>query len=131
SDALQVAAQNAEKHKAKVEFVLQDIFEQKEAFEGEVDVIVSNPPYVLESEKKVMHKNVLDFEPGTALFVPDDDPLIVYRSIFMLAERTLLPGGTIYLEINEHFGREMTELAVSFGYKLIRVLKDMRGEERF
>lgn len=131
SDALAVAKENAERHQARVQFILQDIFEEKEDFKGQVDIIVSNPPYVLESERKVMHKNVLDFEPATALFVPDDDPLIFYRSIFQLAENSLLPGGTIYLEINERFGHEMTELAISFDYKLIRVLKDLRGKERF
>lgn len=131
SDALRVAKSNADNHEADVTFILEDIFDAEESFTELVNILISNPPYVLDSEKKLMQKNVLDFEPATALFVPDDDPLIFYRGIFQLAEKVLLADGIIYLEINERFGKEMIELAVSFGYKLVRVLKDLRGKERF
>jgi release factor glutamine methyltransferase len=94
------------------------------------DIIVSNPPYVCECEKELMQKNVLDFEPELALFVPDDDPLRFYRRIAQLSGRLLKPGGKLFFEINERFGRETVEMLEDMGFVGCRVLQDIFGKER-
>lgn len=94
------------------------------------DIIVSNPPYVCECEKELMQKNVLDFEPELALFVPDDDPFRFYRRIAQLSGRLLKPGGKLFLEINERFGRETVEMLEETGFVGCRVLQDIFGKER-
>jgi release factor glutamine methyltransferase len=97
---------------------------------GKFDIIVSNPPYVCECEKALMQKNVLDFEPELALFVPDDDPLRFYRRIAQLSGRLLKPGGKLFFEINERFGRETVEMLEETGFVGCRVLQDIFGKER-
>lgn len=94
------------------------------------DIIVSNPPYVCECEKELMQKNVLDFEPELALFVPDDDPLRFYRRIAQLSGRLLKPGGKLFFEINERFGRETVVMLEETGFVGCRVLQDIFGKER-
>ena len=94
------------------------------------DVIVSNPPYVCEREKNQMRKNVLDFEPHIALFVPDDDPLRFYRSIGRYARKALKPGGQLFFEINEHFANEMELLLQGQGFTDVIVFKDQFGKDR-
>lgn len=94
------------------------------------DIIVSNPPYVCESEKSLMRSNVLDFEPELALFVPDNDPLRFYRRIAELSIDLLNPGGKLYFEINENYGVETVELLQQLGYSNCRVIKDIFGKER-
>ncbi|MBQ2133598.1 MAG: peptide chain release factor N(5)-glutamine methyltransferase, partial [Bacteroidales bacterium] len=94
------------------------------------DIVVSNPPYVCECEKELMQKNVLDFEPELALFVPDDDPLRFYRRIAQLSGRLLKPGGKLFFEINERFGRETVEMLEETGFVGCRVLQDIFGKER-
>ena len=94
------------------------------------DIIVSNPPYVCECEKELMQKNVLDFEPELALFVPDDDPLRFYRRIAQLSGRLLKPGGKLFFEINERFGRETVKMLEETGFVGCRVLQDIFGKER-
>ena len=94
------------------------------------DIIVSNPPYVCECEKALMQKNVLDFEPELALFVPDDDPLRFYRRIAQLSGRLLRPGGKLFFEINERFGRETVVMLEEMGFLGCRVLQDIFGKER-
>ena len=94
------------------------------------DIIVSNPPYVCECEKALMQKNVLDFEPELALFVPDDDPLRFYRRIAQLSGRLLKPGGKLFFEINERFGRETVKMLEETGFVGCRVLQDIFGKER-
>jgi release factor glutamine methyltransferase len=78
-----------------------------------------------------MRRNVLDFEPHTALFVPDSEPLLFYRAILNQASRALRPGGLIYFEINEALGKEMRELFVTFGYSDISLIRDLNSKERF
>lgn len=95
------------------------------------DVIVSNPPYVCDSERAQMHKNVLEFEPELALFVPDTDPLLFYRKIAELAARLLKPGGRLYFEINERFGVQVVECMEHEGLLQCRVLQDIHGKDRF
>jgi len=91
---------------------------------------VSNPPYVKESEKEVMADNVLTYEPHTALFVDDKDPLIFYRRIAEFAKIHLKKGGKLYFEINEALGQEMVELLKIIGFSSIRLIKDLNGKDR-
>ena len=97
---------------------------------GKFDIIVSNPPYVCECERALMQRNVLDFEPELALFVPDDDPLRFYRRIAELSGRLLRPGGKLFFEINERFGAETLEMLAGMGFNGCRVVQDIFGKER-
>lgn len=97
---------------------------------GKFDIIVSNPPYVLESERTQMRRNVLDYEPGLALFVPDDDPLIFYRALAQIAKDCLNPGGFGIFEANSLFCGEIAEL-LSPDFVDIKILKDISGRDRF
>lgn len=128
--AIQTARENAERNEVQVTFKERDILNW-EAYEWEqLDIIVSNPPYVTNAEKEKMEKNVLDFEPHTALFVSDHDPLIFYRRIAELAQEHLKKGGKLYFEINESLGKEMTELLEQKGFYSIQVRKDINGKDR-
>ena len=104
--ALEVAKRNATKNKVKINFQLNDIL-QTDLPDNNYDIIVSNPPYVRESEKTQMQNNVLHHEPDLALFVSDDDPLIFYRHIALLALQSLKPDGLLYFEINQYLGLEL------------------------
>ena len=94
------------------------------------DIIVSNPPYVTESEKRQMKENVLKYEPHDALFVPDSDPLIFFRAILEFAQLKLQPGGDIFFEINERFGEQMVQLLEEFNYHHIVLRKDINNKDR-
>lgn len=128
--ALVVANQNNQALKAGVETRLQDVFEDTAADGAPFDVIVSNPPYVMDSEKMEMQHNVLDFEPHTALFVSDSDPLLFYRRISELGLKRLKKGGRIYFEINSLLGPETAELVSKIGYTDVRLIKDLFGKDR-
>ena len=132
--ALEVARKNAEANGVNVHFVLDDILNSNVQTHGrasqQFDIIVSNPPYVCESEKSEMRANVLDYEPSTALFVPDNDPLIFYRKILEFAQKALQPNGQIWFEINERFGKETAELCREKGFKNVEIIKDFRGKDR-
>lgn len=130
ADALAVARQNAKALKTNVDFRCQDIMTSRLA-EKAYDVIVSNPPYVTESERPSLDANVALYEPATALFVPDNDPLLFYRRIASLAADSLRPGGLLAFEINCHFGKEMQTLVKSFRFDNVAVTKDFRGNDRF
>lgn len=126
-EALDVARLNAERLGANVRFAQVDILNVE--YTGEKwDVIVSNPPYVLNSEKEYMKRNVTDYEPNGALFVPDDDPLIFYKAITDFASRNLSSKGRLYFEINQKFAQEIVALLVDF--ENIRVVKDIHGADR-
>jgi release factor glutamine methyltransferase len=128
-EALKVAADNATRLKAKVNFEQCDILTatpKPDAF----DIIVSNPPYVCDNERSAMSRNVLDYEPATALFVPDDDPLKFYKAIARYAATALSDGGRLYLEINRQFG-EMTANLLNDDFIDVRILKDFCDNTRF
>ena len=113
-------------------FVLSDVLDPDCLKDGgRFDIFLSNPPYVRESEKALMSRNVLDWEPGLALFVPDGDPLRFYRAEAALAARLLSPGGFGLVEINEAYGREVAGLFRDAGFRDPEVLKDLSGRDRF
>jgi release factor glutamine methyltransferase len=127
-DALDVARGNARTNGVAVDFQPMDIL--KECPEGRYGVIVSNPPYVRESERAAMRPNVLDHEPAAALFVPDDDPLVFYRAIAGCARRALDPGGALWLEINEAFGPPIVALLEERGFREVELFQDMFDKDR-
>ncbi|GAB7088744.1 peptide chain release factor N(5)-glutamine methyltransferase [Marinifilum fragile] len=130
SGAIKTAKENAKLNSVQVRFEERDILNW-EAYEWEqLDIIVSNPPYVTNTEKEKMEKNVLDFEPHTALFVSDHDPLIFYQRIAELAQEYLKEGGKLYFEINESLGKEMSELMEQKGFSNVQVRKDINGKDR-
>jgi release factor glutamine methyltransferase len=98
---------------------------------GQFDIIVSNPPYVMDSEKSLMRPNVLDHEPHLALFVPDDDPLLFYRAVARWASRLLVPGGFGIVEINEALGSQTAELFRKAGFVNVEVVSDLNDRDRF
>ena len=113
-------------------FVLSDVLDPDCLKDGgRFDIFLSNPPYVRESEKALMSRNVLDWEPGLALFVPDGDPLRFYRAEAAMAARLLSPGGFGLVEINEAYGREVAGLFRDAGFRDPEVLKDLSGRDRF
>ena len=114
----------------QVSFIKGDIFNFNPEEVGKAGIIVSNPPYVRNSEKLLMNKNVLDFEPHLALFVTDSDPLVYYSAILKLAEKVLLPGGGLYFEINEIMGKSLFQLLESFNYSGIEIVADLNNKER-
>ncbi|MBQ3844009.1 MAG: peptide chain release factor N(5)-glutamine methyltransferase [Bacteroidales bacterium] len=130
--ALNVARKNAKANEVNVRFILDDILnpQNPELIDNQYDIIVSNPPYVCESEKSEMRANVLDYEPSSALFVSDNDPLIFYRRILEFAQKALKPGGEVWFEINENFGEEMKNLCLEQGFKNVEIIKDFRGKDR-
>ena len=129
TDALAVAAENSKANGCAVAFELVDILAHQPG--GELfDIIVSNPPYIKENEKESMHANVLDWEPHTALFVPDSDPLLFYRTIAEKGLTLLKPGGKLYFEINRAHGKETVDMLAALGYTHIELRKDFAENDR-
>ena len=130
--ALEIAKQNAEANQTEVNFAKYDILSNdKFPFDEKFDIVVSNPPYVMNSEKSLMHKNVTDFEPALALYVEDTDPLLFYRNILMFIERHQPDcKPLVFFEINENLGNEMLSLCQSFGYNA-EIIKDLNEKDRF
>ena len=129
-EALAVARRNAERCAVTIDFQQLDILTAAPRLAAPLDVLVSNPPYVLENERPLMRPNVLEFEPATALFVPDHDPLLFYRRIAGLSRELLRSGGTIYFEINEQFASETTALLHELGYTEVAAHDDIFGRPR-
>lgn len=127
-EALGVAKQNAKRNQVEVEFLKADILnlDIKQKF----DIIVSNPPYVRDLEKNKMNNNVVDFEPASALFVTDEEPLIFYKCIASFASEHLKTNGILYLEINQYLGKETYNLIEGHGFDKIELKKDMFGNDR-
>ncbi len=132
-DALAVARRNAARYAPEAEFQLLDILATTPVgiSPGSLDVLVSNPPYVRDSERAQMRDNVLYWEPATALFVPDADPLLFYKRLAALATALLRPGGAVYLEINEALGAETAALFPATDFAEVRVIDDFFGRTRF
>ena len=136
-EAIEVARENARRNNVEVNFQVADIFDfneknpkfailnpKSEILNPKYDIVVSNPPYICESEKTSMRPNVLNFEPSSALFVPDDDPLLFYRRIAELSPLFL------FFEINEAYGPQLSAMLDSLGYTDIQIHKDIYGKDR-
>jgi release factor glutamine methyltransferase len=132
AQALAVARRNAARYAPSVEFEQVDILQAAptQIAPHSLAVLVSNPPYVLESERTQMRPNVLLYEPATALFVPTNDPLLFYRRIAELGQELLRPGGTIYFEINEQYAAAVLVLLAERGYAGGQIGQDMFGKDR-
>lgn len=129
--AIETALGNAKQDDIRVDFKLADILKENEWNKlGAYDLIISNPPYIRESEKNMMLANVLDYEPSVALFVPDDDPMLFYRAIARFSKRHLSEQGKLYLEINENLGSETAILLKNEGFSHIIIKRDMQGKDR-
>ncbi|WP_209331226.1 peptide chain release factor N(5)-glutamine methyltransferase [Lunatimonas salinarum] len=128
-EALELTKRNAQLHGAKVGFQRLDILKEALPWK-DLDVIISNPPYVTEREKDQMSGHVLLHEPHLALFVPDRDPLMFYREIAKKALGALRPGGVLYVEINEAFGLETVKLMEENGFVNVVLKRDMQGKDR-
>ena len=126
--ALLVAKENAKINEVEINFLLQDIL--KTTTLPKVDVIVSNPPYVLDKEKELMLDNVLGNEPHLALFVPNNNPLLFYKKIADLAFKSLSKNGLLFFEINEQFGKETVAMLSSIGFVDIKLKKDINDKDR-
>ena len=128
SNAIKIAKKNADNYNLNITFLCEDIFKFNP--DSKFDLIVSNPPYVLESEMKKMHKNVLNFEPHNALFVEDSDPLIFYNYIAQFAFKYLNSKGALFFEINESFGVEIKLILNKLDFVNIELKKDLNGKDR-
>jgi release factor glutamine methyltransferase len=127
--ALTIARKNANINEVNITFLEKNILETED-LEQQFDIIVSNPPYVRELEKKEIKKNVLDNEPHLALFVDDNDALLFYRKIAELAQKNLRNNGKLFFEINQYLGKEMVELLEKMNFKNIELRKDIYGNDR-
>lgn len=126
--ALEIAKSNAVLNSVEINFQLRDVFNFSDI--KKYDLIVSNPPYVLESEKKLMDKNVLDYEPHNALFVSDNDPLAYYKEIAKIATNNLNKNGLLFFEINEKYSNQIIELLSNLNFVDIELKKDINGRDR-
>ena len=126
--ALNIAIENNRTLEADVTFHQMDIL--LESLIGTYDIIVSNPPYVTEFEKQLMHDNVLEFDPPEALFVTNEKPLVFYERICQMAFEHLSQKGRLYFEINEQFGQGVKKLLEDSGFNGVRVIKDLMGKDR-
>ena len=131
-EALRYARNQLPSSGASPAFLQADVLDTEQPFPcGPFDLIVSNPPYVLERERAQMRPNVLDWEPGLALFVPDDDPLRFYHAVARWAQRLLRPGGAGLVEINESLGAETAAVFREAGFKNVQILPDFARKNRF
>jgi release factor glutamine methyltransferase len=129
--ALLVARENTRLNQVDIRFINADILNLESEFESQrFEIIISNPPYVTLEDKKTMHSNVTDFEPHTALFVPEDNPLIFYKAIADFAFTHLEKGGLLFFEINESFDEQTVEMLSDKQFKNIELRKDMSGKYR-
>ena len=131
-EALETARENALMNDTTVTFVEGDVLAlDPDVFEGMVDLLVSNPPYVMDKEREAMQTQVLDYEPHEALFVPDNDPLLYYRALLQLANDHLASQGVAWFEINEAMGDSMLNLCHEMGFLNARIIDDYAGKPRF
>ncbi|WP_343747867.1 peptide chain release factor N(5)-glutamine methyltransferase [Fluviicola sp.] len=127
-EALEIARNNGKSLHLAVHF------ENKDALNAvsseKADVIVSNPPYIPWQEKAEMHRNVTEFEPDLALFVPNDDPLLFYRSLTIYASKSLAPGGLLFFELHENYARETKQMVEESGFTSVEIREDLQGKQR-
>ncbi|MFW5657269.1 MAG: peptide chain release factor N(5)-glutamine methyltransferase [Bacteroidota bacterium] len=130
-DAVDVATENAKLNQTEVKFILHDILNYNgNPFPVNYDIIVSNPPYVTESEKELMDDNVLKYEPESALFVPDDDPLKYYKAITEFANEYLTDDGKLFFEINEEMADRMERMLNKRGFDDVKFRRDINRKTR-
>lgn len=129
TEALQVARHNSQRNNVEIKLVHQDVL-QATPSEEKFHLMVSNPPYITEREKADMEANVLEWEPETALFVPDSHPLLFYQKIAELGTDMLHPKGKLYFEINREYGNETIDMLKELGYRHIELRKDMAQNDR-
>lgn len=130
-EALEVASTNAKRNKLAITFNKVDILDWETQYSNDkFDIIVSNPPYITLKEKNLMAINVLNYEPHLALFVPNEDPLLFYRTIADFAIARLNKNGKLYFEINENYGNEVEQLLADKKFTNIEVIKDINGKDR-
>lgn len=130
-EALAIAKRNGERYEVKVSFFHHDMLDLTTPLPHSYNVLVSNPPYIMQSEAAEMEDHVIQWEPHTALFVPDNDALRFYRAIAEIGKtEALQPGGAIYVEINQALGRETVELFENYGYREVELRKDIYGNDR-
>jgi release factor glutamine methyltransferase len=133
--ALDLAKENARLHDVELNYIQGDILRWRKndtlkELEQQFDVIVSNPPYIQRCDAVNLPKNVLDYDPEEALFVNTDDPLVFYRAIANWSLHALKPGGSLYLEVNERFGKEVTTLLLNNGYSDVILKRDLHDKDR-
>lgn len=129
AEALETARRNATRYKTKIDFLHADVMTW-EPKPGSWDVIVSNPPYVTESERIEMERHVTDHEPSLALFVPDENPLLFYTRIAGIAMKGLVNGGRLYFEINPRFAGALEQMLLAEGFEQVNVINDLSGKQR-
>lgn len=130
-EALSIARRNAEKYAPTIELVEGDaLADFSQLVDGKVDIVVSNPPYIPNSDRELMRRNVTEHEPHIALFVEDDNPLLFYRSIARTSHKMLSMGGKIYFEIYENFAAEMVDMLTKEGFVNVVVREDFRAKQR-
>lgn len=129
-EALEIARENSERLGAGITLIKGDALCGESYPEGPFEVIVSNPPYIPQSEERLMRRNVLDFEPHEALFVPDSDPLRFYRAIGSEALKRLTPTGSLWFEVHEDFADLTAEMLAGQGYSRVEVLRDLFDKKR-
>jgi release factor glutamine methyltransferase len=130
SAALRTARDNAVINNVDICFIEADILHNNSSVAGNYSLIVSNPPYVTALDKTQMHANVIDFEPHTALFVPEDDPLVFYKAIAEFASKNLRESGLLFFEINENYGEQLVKLLIDKSFNNIELRKDLAGRDR-
>lgn len=129
--ALAIAKQNAKELNAEIQFIEDDILNINQAETAQFfDIIVSNPPYILENEQENMHENVLAFEPHQALFVANNKPLLFYEAIANYAIKYLKPNGYLFFEINQAFGTQTSAMLKQKGFSNVKLLQDINGNDR-
>ncbi len=131
-EILELAQQNAEDNKVKVNFVQHDLLcDGTETLHGPYQALISNPPYIPQSHKALLHKNVAEYEPAEALFVPDDNPLLFYERIALLGKGLLAENGLLFMETHENYHNELEAMLLHFHYHHIKKIKDLNGRPRF
>ena len=129
---LNLAQQNAENNHVKVHFIQHDVLkEDSEKLGHDFQAIISNPPYIPQSHKALLHKNVTEHEPAEALFVPDDNPLLFYEHIALLGKELLTDNGLLFLETHENYHNELESMLLQLHYHHIEKIKDLNGKPRF